>query len=113
MILLDIEMTLEVSVAANNNAFESGGSTLMMSLPTEQVFGRGTSHGSCLLGLFVGIADAATNVGIGGSGGLGVLGCLKSGTDMHIFVQDQVVEVGSLADIDGYLLSIVLLGYKT
>jgi hypothetical protein len=106
-------VALEVAVVAHSLPFESGEGTFKMSFLTESLFGGGAIHACCFVSLFVGVADAATNIGVGWGRSRAVFTCFESRTDMHVFMEDEVVEVLSLADIDTDFLNIELLGYQT
>jgi hypothetical protein len=106
-------VALEVAVVANSLPFESGERTFKMSFPTESLFGGGAIHACCFVSLLVGVADAATNIGVNWGRGRAVFACFESRTDMHVFMEDEIVEVLSLADIDTHFLNIELPGYQT
>ncbi len=110
MVFLDGEVALEVAVEAHYHAFEAGSGTLMVCLRTEGLFARGADHCCCGIGVFLAVGDAATEVGVDGCRGRGVFSVLKVWADMDILVENQVVEVCSLAHVDGDFGDVELLG---
>lgn len=91
VVFFHCHMALKVAVISNNDTFESGHGALVMSFSTKEVIGRGAFHHCGFFCLLVGVADAATDVGVGWGSGNSVFGCLELRTDMHVFVEDEVV----------------------
>lgn len=112
VIFLDGEVALEVAVAANGSTFESSSGTLTVSFGAEGFFSRTTSHVCCFVDLLVSVADGATDVRVGRSRDGIKLSGRESRTDMEVFVEDQVIEVMSLAKVGGDLWGVEFLGCK-
>lgn len=112
MIFLNGHMSFEVAVFANSSALESGHCAFMMSFTAKELCAGRTLDVCCFFHFGVGIADAATNVGISWGCSGGVFGGFEIRTGMQVFVEDEIVEVGSLAKVAGYFRSIQFLGCK-
>ena len=112
VIFLNSHMPFEVAVFANSSALKSGHCAFVMSFTAKELFGGRTLDVCCFFSLGVGIADAATNVGISWSCSGGVFGGLEMRTGMHVFVENEIVEVGSLTKVGRYFRSIQFLGCK-
>jgi hypothetical protein len=90
-------VAFHVAIGANGSAYKSSCRTLVMNFPTKSIFSDRAIHSCCLVSLFAGIADAATDVGIGGCGLGGVFGRFEMRTCMQVFMENEVVEVIDLA----------------
>lgn len=112
VIFLNGHMSFEVAVLANSSAQESGHCAFMMSFTAKELLGGGTLDVCCFVRFGVGIADAATNVGISWGCSGGVFGGFEMRTGMHVFVEHEIIEVGSLAKVGSYFRSIQFLGCK-
>ncbi len=103
-------MPFKVAVFANSSALKSCHGTFMVSFAAKELLGGRTLDVCCFIGLGVGIADAATNVGINWRCSGIVFGGFEVRADVHIFVENEIVEVGSLTNVGRHFRSIQFLG---
>jgi hypothetical protein len=113
MVFFNGKVTFEVAVQANDFALEPSRRAFTVSFLAKSFFSSGARHVCCLISFFVGIANTATNVGVGRSGGGVIFSLFEIRADVDVFVENEVVEMESLAHIDSNFMNIELLGYMT
>jgi hypothetical protein len=107
------KVTFEVAVQANDFALKPSRRAFTVSFLAKKFFSSGTRCVCCLISFFVGIANTATNVRVGRSGGGGIFSVFEIRADTDVFVENEVVEMESLAHIDSNFMHIELFGYMT
>jgi hypothetical protein len=113
VVFLDSEVALEVAVKTDGDALKARGGTLAVCLRAEGLFAGGPAHLCCLVGVFLAVGEAAADLGVDGGGLGGVFGLLKVGAEVDVLVENQVVQVRSLAHVYGDFRGIELLGCET